>query len=185
MLQVAKTMLNSGYCTLPDAFKVVSPNVTYNAERARRKLLHMPLVAACVCQPESGQSMNLLLEFFSRVDYTKMSLVINSMAKSVWGSDCSGIEKSTLQALLSMAQSDRERETLRYVYKASGLMSTKARKLYGFERMNSRALRVDDSIVERKRIREAVDEMASIQDKAVLSSFGVNYADSSDCDGLQ
>ena len=62
------------------------------------------------------------------------------------------------------------RETLRYiVYKASGLTSTKARKLYGFEKMNSRALRVDDSIVEMKWIHEAVDEMASIQDKAVLS----------------
>ena len=48
--------------------------------------------------------------------------------------------------------------------------------------MNSRALRVNDSIVQMKRIREAVDEMASIQDKAVLSRFGVNYADSSNCD---
>lgn len=122
MLQVAKTVLDSGFCTLPYAFKVVSPNVAYNAERARRKLLHMPLVAVRVGQPESGQSMTLLLEFFSQVDYTKMSLVINSMAKSTQGNDCSGIEKSTLQALLSMAQSDRERETLRYVvYKASGI----------------------------------------------------------------
>ena len=102
MLQVAKTVLDSGFCTLPDAFKIVSPNVTYNAERARRKL-HMPLVAVRVGQPESGQSMTLLLEFFSQVDYTKMSLVINSMAKSIQGNDCSGIEKSTLQALLSMA----------------------------------------------------------------------------------
>ena len=83
MLQVAKTVLNSGYCTLPDAFKVVSPNVAYNAERARRKLLHMPLVVR-VGQPESGQSMTSLLEFFSQVDYTKISLGINFMAKSVW-----------------------------------------------------------------------------------------------------
>ncbi len=183
MLQVARTVLNYGYCTLPDAFTVVSPNVTYNAERARRKLLHMPLVAVRVGKPKSGQSMTLLLEFFSQVDYTKISLVINSMAKSIPGNDRSTIEKSTLQALLSMAQSDRERETLRYVvYKASGLTSTRARKSYGFEKMNSRALHVDDSIVQLKRIREAVDEMASIQDKAMLSSFGVNYSDSSDCD---
>lgn len=48
--------------------------------------------------------------------------------------------------------------------------------------MNSRALHVDDSIVQMKRLREAMDEIASIQDKAILSSFGVNYADSSDCD---
>ena len=151
MFQVAKTVLDSGFCTLPDAFKVVSPNVAYNAERARRKLLHIPLVAVRVGQPESGQSMTLLLEFFSQVDYTKMSLVINSMAKSIQGNDCSGIENSTLLALLSMAQSDRERETLRYVvYKASGITSIKARKLYGFEKMNSRALRVDDSIVQMK-----------------------------------
>ena len=55
MLQVAKTVLDSGFCTLPDAFKVVSPNVAYNAEHARRKLhMHMPLVAVRVGQPESG-----------------------------------------------------------------------------------------------------------------------------------
>ena len=131
MLQVAMKVLNHGYCTLPDAFKVVSPNIAYNAERARRKLLHMPLVSVRVGQSESGQSKTLLLEFFSQVDYTKMSLVINSMAKFVQGSDRLGIEKSTLQALLSMAQSDRERETLRYVvYKTSGLTSTKARRLW-------------------------------------------------------
>ena len=117
----------------------------------------------------------------SQVDYTKISLVINSMAKSIRGNDCSGIKKSTLQALLSMAQSDRERETLRYViYKASGITSTKARNLYGFEKMNSYALCVDDLIVQMKRLREAVDEIASIQDKAVISSYGVNFGDSSD-----
>ena len=55
MLQVAKIVLDSGFCTLPDAFKVVSPNVAYNAEHARRKLhMHMPLVAVRVGQPESG-----------------------------------------------------------------------------------------------------------------------------------
>ena len=185
MLQVANTVLNQGYCSLPCAFKIVSPDVAYNAERARRKLLHMPLVAVRVGQPESGRSMTLLLEYFSRVDYTKMSLVINSMAKSTQGNSCSGIEKCTLQALLSMAQSDRERETLRYVvYKASGLTATRARRLYGFERMNSRALRVEESILQMKRIRETVDEMAQIQDKALLSSFGLHYADdSSDSDG--
>ena len=95
-----------------------------------------------------------------------------------------GIKKSTLQALPSMAKSDRERETLRYViYKASGLTSTKARSLYGYEKMNSRALHVDESIVQLKRIQEAVDEMASLQDKVLLSSYRMDYADdSSDCD---
>ena len=93
MLQVANTVLNQGHCSLPGAFKIVSPDVAYNAGR---KLLHMPLVAVRVGQPESGQSMTLLLEFFSRVDYTKMSLVMNSMAKSTQGNSCSGIEKSWL-----------------------------------------------------------------------------------------
>ena len=32
MLQVAKTVLSCGYCTLPDAFNVVSLNVKYSAE---------------------------------------------------------------------------------------------------------------------------------------------------------
>ena len=46
--------------------------------------------------------------------------------------------------------------------------------------MNSHALHVDDLIVQMKRLQAAVDKIASIQDKAVLSSFGVNYAGSSD-----
>ena len=46
MLKVGNIVLEQGYCTLPDAFQLASPTVKYTAERARRKLLQMPL--ACI-----------------------------------------------------------------------------------------------------------------------------------------
>ena len=44
MLKVANLTLREGYTTLGVAFKLASPTVTYTAERAKRKLLQMPLM---------------------------------------------------------------------------------------------------------------------------------------------
>jgi hypothetical protein len=43
MLQVAEKILEEGYIKLKVAFETVSPNVTYTALHARRKLLQMSL----------------------------------------------------------------------------------------------------------------------------------------------
>ena len=83
------------------------------------------------------------------------------------------IHKSEVRALLGLAQSDRERELIHFsVFKASGVSPTKAWKLFEFEKMNCRAKRVEAALEETRWIHEAVEDLAHIQDKAVLLSFG-------------
>ena len=57
------------------------------------------------------------------------------------------MSKSELKDLLSLAQTDKERECVRYaVWKLSGLSVTAARRVYGFENLRERAQKVDTAI---------------------------------------
>lgn len=87
-----------------------------------------------------------------------------------------------MKMLLNPAQSPRERECLRFaIVKASGISASKAQRDYGFERMDERTALVEESIKEAQRIREAVEELAQTQDKALMEVYGiVDPADSSD-----
>lgn len=76
--------------------------------------------------------------------------------------------------LLNLAQSPRERECLRVaIVKASGISSSKARRIYGFEKMDKRIVVVEESLSEAQRIREAVNDLAQSQDKALLQMYGI------------
>ena len=83
-------------------------------------------------------------------------------------------DKQCVRALIISAQSDRERECIRYaVFKASGLSSTSVRQKYGFDNMTERAARVEEAMCEAQKIRETFDEIANIQDKALLAHFAM------------
>ena len=84
--------------------------------------------------------------------------------------------------VLAAAESDAERERITYAVAAtSGQSNTKLRSIYGFEDIQRRKERVENALREAREIREAVDSIASIQEKAVLSSFGIQV-DSDDSD---
>ena len=59
LLEVATTVLHNGFCTLRYAFSLTSPNVVYDTQIAKRKLLQMPLAAIRVGKPRSGTSFTL------------------------------------------------------------------------------------------------------------------------------
>ena len=84
--------------------------------------------------------------------------------------------------VLAAAESDAERERITYaVAAASGKSNTKLRSAYRFEDIQRRKERAENALREARKIREAVDSIASIQEKAVLSSFGIQV-DSDDSD---
>ena len=89
-----------------------------------------------------------------------------------------------MRALLGLAQSDRERELICFsVFKTSGVSSTRAQKLFGFEKINCRAKRVEAALEEAHWIHEAVEDLAHTQDKALLLSMGFILTDSDSEDG--
>ena len=169
-LEVARTVREHGYCTLSKAFSTVTTNVVYTAEHARRLLLQMPLVTICVGNPKQGYSFSILMEKFSGTDYSKIGAIINGLANNTSTQKGVSLEKSIVKMLLSISQSDRERECLRYaVYKASGMTATMVRRTYGFENMRTRSLSVESALLEIKQIREAIDDLASTKEESVLA----------------
>jgi len=91
------------------------------------------------------------------------------------------MSKLELKELLTLAQSDRERESLRYVaYKASGISATAARKQYGLERMDERVQRIENCVKEAQAIRESIESICQIHQKEAFASFGIAIEDESD-----
>ena len=184
MIQVATIILEHNFCKLHQAFEIVSPTVKYSASRAITKLLQMPLVSVRIGSASSGVSFTILLERFLGTDYVKMASLLNQMAEhSVKDSESrQSMERPFVKMLLNLAQSPRERECLRVaIFKASEISASKARKKYGFERMGERTAVVEASLMEAQKIREAVEDLAQTQDKAVMKAYGiVDLVDSSD-----
>ncbi len=180
ILQVARTVHEQGYCTLSKAFSMAAPDKEYTAERARSLLLQMPLVSVRMGDPAKGNSFSILMELYPGTDYAKMGTILNGLANTFVPKGIS-LGKSTVKMLMSIAQSDRERECLRYtLYKASGMTPTAVRRAYGFEYMQARASRVEAAILEIQQIREAITDLACIEDESLLARFGIRtQADSS------
>ena len=171
LLKVANIIVREGTCLLSRGFSITSPGIKYDTEKARRKSLVMPLVTIRMGDPNSGAASTLLIELIPGVNYQNIHNILNTME-----SPCSAkrLDKTTVQDLLSLATSDRERECIRYtLYKASGITQTQARCVYGFENMNARAIEVENCLIEAQKIRKAIDNLACIQDKAFLSTLGV------------
>ena len=120
-LQVAKIVLEQGYCSLSKAFNMAAPGIKYDANRARSLLLQMPLVSVRIGNPAKGYSFSILMEKYPGTDYAKMGTILNGLTATQSPTGTS-LEKSTVKMLLSIAKSDRERECMRYaIYKASGM----------------------------------------------------------------
>lgn len=139
----------------------------YTAERARNKLLQMPLVTIRIGDPNTGHSFTILMEKFSGTDYSKLGAILNGLVSVP--ADGVSLRKSVVKMLLSIAQSDRERNCLRYaIYHASGMTPTEIRRKYGFQNMAIRASAVDEALSDIQQIREAIFDLASVEDQAVM-----------------
>ena len=185
-LKLIEIVYEQGYCMLPEAYRLVSGDVKYTAEHARRKLIQMPLVAICIGDPITGHAFTILMEKFSGTDYSKFGAILNGLV-SVKPAVGDSLRKSVVKMLLSVAQSDHERNCLRYaIYCASGMTPTDIRRKYGFQGMAARASEVDEALSEIQHIREAIHDLASVEDRALLEVLGIppesNYSSSSEAD---
>ena len=140
-------------------------------------LLQKPVVAVRIGDAQSGISYSILLEKFQGVNYGKISLVLQGLA-STHKSTQVPLKKTCVKMLMALANSHRERECIRYaVYKASGMSQTD-----GFENTSERADKVEQALKEADTIREAIDDIARSQGRALLESFGITSQQSSEED---
>ena len=178
-IAVALNVIENGFVKLSQAFKTAFPHVAYHSHSAKRRLLQLPLVAFRVGEPRSGLSEVYICEHFSGVDYQQFLKLLNALHLQKKSRELS-MSKSELKDLLSLAQTDKERECVRYaVWKSSGLSVTAARRVYGFENLRERAQKVDTAIEEVKAIRTAMDEVCKIKEKAALALYGISVSDMS------
>ena len=135
----------------------------------------MPLVSIRIGDARSGVSSTLLFELVPGVDYCNISRILNNTKSSSQGSNAvKRPDKAKVQELLSFGSSDRERQLIKYaLYTSSGMTQTQARREYDFENMNAKVIEVERCLVEARKIREAIDNLARIQDKAFLATLGV------------
>ena len=133
----------------------------------------MPLVIFRVKKSEKRQSELFVMEKAEGFNYQGLISFLNKSLSQK--SRPQGITREEIKQLLKITRSDRERECIRYaVYKASGATPTEARRLYGFDNMRTRAAHVETFLKEAQELYEAVDDMARIQDKALLDSMGLS-----------
>ena len=180
MLQIATTIMNEGFLSLKEAYTKHFPSVKYKSDHARRRLLQMPL--ACVrIDFRAGVSECYILEHRPQTNYESIISLLKNVVHKDSGTR-SSLSKHEIKTLLTICQSDRERECIRYaIYKASGVTATQARKQFGFEHMNQRSKQVKEALKHALYIRQAIDKLARTKELAVLHALGINLAES-DCD---
>ncbi len=175
MIRVAKTVSGERFLKLKTAFEMVSPNVTYTALHARRKLLQMPLVSIGVGERKKGTYLVFLVEKQSAVHYTIFQSLLNNWM-SCQNKKCSNsLGKETVNDLLKLVESNGERERLKYaIVKAAAISHSQAKSVYGFDNMSSRVNKVENALLEATAIRDAIENIANIKETALLSSFGIS-----------
>lgn len=84
------------------------------------------------------------------------------------------MSKEQLKNVLGLAQSDREREMIRYTaVLSSGMSATAARKHFGLDSVRHRVERVESALEEMRAIRLAFESIANIRESAALAQFGI------------
>lgn len=156
------------------------PGVTYHSHSAKSRILRLPLAALRLGNPNCGNSEVYLIEHSPGNDYHHLLNLMTGLLSTTKAGPSLGISKEELKHLLRLAGSDKERECIRYTaWRASGLSQTAARKHLGLENMNNRADKIQAALEEAQAIRESVERMACIQEKAALEAFGLMDSDSS------
>ena len=180
LLTVAKRIADDGYIRLNEAFSISNPGVKYKSTHAKRKLLQMALAAIRI--KEKNNHAVFLVPRESNLELARSLLSRLDSEFDIFGKEHVKKSVTPIKDVLAAAESDAERERITYaVAAASGQSNTKLRSIYGFEDIQRRKERVENALREARKIREAVDSIASIQEKAVLSSFGIQV-DSDDSD---
>ena len=177
LLSVGSHISEKGFILLSSAFKQAFPDQTYKPDIAILRFLQMPLASIRVGTPESGQAKWYLVEHVEGVDYIKFSHFAEQLFLK--SPQPIGIGKGEVQELLKLATTDRDRALIRHsVYKTSGLTSSGARKQFGFDSIQERADHIEEHIKTVRSIRESIDKMSQIQDKAILTTMGLYESES-------
>ena len=177
MLKVAQKIIEDGYMKLKVAFEIVSPNVTYTALHARRKLLQMFLATLGISERSKGNYCVFLAEKNSSVHYNIFKSLLKNLV-TCKQKEKPVLSRETVNKLLKLAESESEKQRLKFaIVGAAGLSSNKAKSIYGFDDIVAKTKEVKDALEEATAIREVIENIAGSKDRALLNSFGIYDSD--------
>lgn len=180
MAEIGSKIVKDGFILLKEAFTFVSPGSTYTSLHARRKLLRMPLAAVGVGKIKAGTFRYFLVEKGS-VRYEMFQCFANKLLENCKDTENGSLSKTDFKKLLQLAESDSEKERLKFVaIKAGGLSSTRSERVHGFRMHSERQKKVLDAMEHAEMIKESVENIAKIQDKALVRSLGFSVSESED-----
>ena len=109
MIKAGNIVIAHGLVLLSQVFKACFPDVTYTSTKAKRRLLQLPLVAVTIGISSSGKAEVYLLEALKGLDYAKLT---EFMESKMCSKNRSHFTKEDMKHLLTLAQSNREREVM-------------------------------------------------------------------------
>ena len=91
------------------------------------------------------------------------------------------LSKDEVKQLLNLAESESERERLKYTFvKSSGISNTKAKGMYGFCNMSDRKRNVEEAMEKACAIKDAIENIANVKENVLLQSLGICETDGSE-----
>ena len=173
MVQAANIIIENGICSLASLHRAVFPDLVYKSCNAKEKLLRMPLVAVQCTSSNAGNAVLLIMEYTSGVDYTKVALLLQRAIHQ--GTQSFTISKQELRMLLSVAQTQRERQLISYgIVKSLGLSSKSAKHHFGITRVPNRIARVQQTITDMQALREVINQISHVKEKSILQILGLD-----------
>ena len=147
--KVASEVIACGFMKLKSAFVL-----RYKASEARRKLLRMPLACIGVGDQSKGTYCLYIVEKQNTVNYPVFQPLLRK-AMDKRSILIPNLSKEELNELLCLAESESDKEMLKYVaVKASGLSTTKAKKVYGISDIQKCKENLDAAVNESRAIGE-------------------------------
>lgn len=134
--------------------------------------LSLPVVIFALGDASKGTRTLYMIERHPGVDYIECVELLRSASGAI-DTSCSSnsINKEKLKALCELASSEKDRKLIKYA--VCGDFSNKTAKKYGLSDWNRQKDEIKSSVERSKEIREAVNELACLEEKTVLRSYGI------------
>lgn len=172
LVEIAKNIVEEGICKVSSLYHKFFPDSKYKSDKAVRRLLKLP-VAMFQVDSQAGDPPLYVTGYYPCIDYKRLVYWINKL-KVLSPGHISGLHKNTLSALCKLATSDKDRCLLKFAAcEAAGLTSRQARKVYGISSYKEIERKVQTAITEAVEIRQAVMEIANIEEQALMKSLRI------------
>ena len=163
-------VLNENPVPLPYLWNKCFCDIPYNSEKARRKILQMPVCAVYV----NGT----IYVAQKKVTSEEYSSLANTIHSDMISRKKSYIPREDYEVLLSVAQGETEKKILKHTLcSTQNLSRRQARQLYGISKLQERADTVNKAVTAIKEIKDRHSALAKSEQKRFLLSCGESIDD--------